>query len=135
VKESILWKYLKPELEDWGHFQKISDRFTPGIPDVLGVSFGNGWALELKELKGIRAPRAKFRPGQLDWLEDWDKGGGKSFIISTLGRKVYVHTWEKGGQLEEGIHYTQLDSTAILVFQKTVRNTWKEFITQLMELK
>ena len=133
MKESALWRHLKPELAAWGKFQKISDRFTPGIPDVLGASFGHPMAIELKELEGVRVIRTKFRPGQLDWLEDWDKAGGYSMVLSTWGKRVYIHPWEAGTRLELGVSPEELDQLAVLVFVKTPRNSWGGLVTQLME--
>lgn len=132
MKESALWKHLRPELAAWGKFQKISDRFTPGVPDILGVSFGRPIAAELKELDGVRVIRAKFRPGQLDWLEDWDKAGGYSMVLSTWGKVVYVHPWGAGSQLELGVSPEELDQLAIIIFVKSPKNSWGDFVTQLM---
>ena len=132
MKESALWRHLKPELAAWGKFQKISDRFTPGIPDVLGVSFGHPMAMELKELDGVRVIKAKFRPGQLDWLEDWDKAGGYSMNLSTWGKRIYVQPREAGTQLELGVSPEELDRLAGVVFVKSSKNSWRDFVTRLM---
>lgn len=127
MNESTLWKHLRPELALLGHFQKISDRFTPGIPDILGMHDGNGYAWELKELKGVRVLRTKFRPGQLDWLRDWEQAGGTSSIISTNFQRVYVHSWEDGKRLEAGCLTSEIDDGALLVWDKTRKNSWAEF--------
>jgi len=134
MKESLLWKHLSPELKLAGaKFQKISDRFTPGIPDVLGMHNSTGHAWELKELKGVRILRMKFRPGQLDWLRDWEQSGGVSFIISTHGQRVYIHGWSYGEELElSGMSPGRIEDTAWLAWTKDRKNHWRELITQLL---
>ena len=134
MKESILWNHLKPVLSTHGKFQKISDRFTPGIPDVLGCSLSRSYALELKELKGIRVIRTKFRPGQLDWLQDWHKAGGYSWILSTWGSMILVHPWEAGTLLEEGVDEDLLYNLSVCAFHKTRASTWGLFVDELLNL-
>lgn len=129
MKESTLWSHLSPELKLLGgKFQKISDRFTPGVPDVLGMYREIGHAWELKELKGVRVLRTKFRPGQLDWLRDWERAGGTSWVISTNFQRVYVHEWNCGEELQRaGMSPERAESTASLVWDKKRGNSWKEF--------
>jgi len=131
--ESTLWKHLKPELRRLGKFQKISDRFTPGVPDVLGCS-GAGIAMELKEFDGVRVLKVSFRPGQLDWLRDWSKGGGISWIVVSHRQTVYVFRWQTGPELEEGCSPDRVDRIALLKFTKNRGNSWKDFVTQLAAL-
>lgn len=135
MKESTLWGHLKPELRKFGKFQKISDRFTPGIPDVIGVCEGEGIVLELKELSGVRVIRTKFRPGQLDWLRDWNISGGRSWIVSSHNSTVYVHRAEFGVRLENGVSLELLESYCILKFTKTRSNHWFDFVEGLVGLK
>ena len=134
MKESTLWGHLKPELKRVGKFQKISDRFTPGIPDALGCWCGLGVAMEFKELDGVRVLKAKFRPGQLDWLRDWEQNGGVSWIVSTLGQKVYVHCWDFGEVIEKGSDPSTVEKRALLVFTKNRSNTWRDFVNLLAAL-
>ena len=134
MKESTLWGHLKPELKRVGKFQKISDRFTPGIPDTLGCLNGIGVAMEFKELDGVRVLKAKFRPGQLDWLRDWEQGGGVSWIVSTLGQVVYVHSWDFGAVIEKGSDPSTVEKRALLVFTKNRSNTWRDFVNLLAAL-
>jgi hypothetical protein len=105
MKETPLWGKLRPGLSRAGRFQKISDRFTPGIPDVLGMANGVGYAIELKELKGVKVLKAEFRKGQLDWLESWRDAGGVSLIVVTLpGSSTWaVFPPEFGSRLEFGL--------------------------------
>lgn len=134
MKESLLWKHLKPELSRVGKFQKISDRFTPGVPDMLGISEGIPLAIEFKELKGTRVLRVSFRPGQLDWLRDWERGGGVSWILSTThDGEVMAHTWRCGEDMEKGFEPSALRELASVVFPKTRTNTWRNFIEILLE--
>lgn len=110
MKESSLWGHLRPLLNRSGKFQKISDRFTPGIPDVLGVAFSVGYALEFKELTGVREVKAKFRPGQLDWLHEWYCSGGVSLIVATIhspGRDGWVFPHFAGEALERGTPFPE----------------------------
>ena len=133
MKESTLWQHLKPGLSARGKFQKLSDRFTPGIPDVLGCAH-MAYALELKQLKGIRVLKVKFRPGQLDWLQDWETSGGKSWIVSSMGQKVFVHRWDLGREIEQGMTEDHLRDLASLVFVKSRQTTWESFIEGLLGL-
>lgn len=128
MKESLLWKHLSPELKRMGaKFQKVSDRFTPGVPDVLGMHDEQGHAWELKELKGVRVLRTKFRPGQLDWLRDWERAGGTSWVISTNFQRVYLHDWRYGAELETtGMSPDRIEETASLVWDKKRRSAWSE---------
>lgn len=103
MKETALWRKLDPVISKRGKFQKISDQFTGGIPDVLGALVGTPVAIELKELKGVRVIRTKFRPGQLDWLEDWSSSGGLSLILTTHGLRWLVFSWAYGVDLESGV--------------------------------
>jgi hypothetical protein len=135
VKESTLWDHLKPELSALGKFQKISDRFTPGVPDVLGCFSSTGYAIELKQLKGIRIFKTKFRPGQLDWLQDWHHSGGRSWIVSSIGQRIFVHGWGHGEDLEKGMTEERLLDTATSLFVKNRKTTWKEFVQDLLQLQ
>lgn len=131
MKETALWNKVKPHLNRVGLFQKISDRFTPGVPDVLGVYQGRGIAIELKELKGVRIFRAKFRPGQLDFLRDWEKAGGLSVVLSTTrSRQIYVHPWSFGETLESGVNPETLNEAALIVHPPK----WGEFTNLFLEL-
>ena len=76
----------------------------------------------------------KFRPGQLDWLCDWNKSGGKSWIISSMGQEVFVHRWEFGRMLEEGMTEDRLRESAELVFVKSRMTTWEVFVEDLLDL-
>lgn len=132
MKETTLWGHLKPELKRHGKFQKISDRFTPGVPDVLGCSGGTGFAIELKEFSGARIVKAHFRPGQLDWLRDWSVAGGTSWIFSTLGQTVYVFPHGAGYALEVGISLVEATDLAIFKFTKNPKTRWSDFVIQLI---
>lgn len=133
MTETTLWKHLRPILNQHGKFQKVSDRFTPGIPDVLGCLRSMGVAIELKELKGVKILKTKYRPGQLDWLEEWAQaGGGRAWIIATHGQTVYVLPWFKGYLLESGIAPADLEDVAQLTWKKTRTNLWSDFVALLL---
>lgn len=132
--ESTLWKHLKPELKAWGKFQKISDRFTPGIPDTLGCARGRGFAIELKEFSGVRVLKVSFRPGQLDWLRDWEKAGGLSWIVASHKQTVYVLDWRTGTLLEQGIDVDTVVQLARLKFTKSRSSHWSEFVSAFIHL-
>lgn len=135
MKESLLWKHLKPELHKRGKFQKLSDRFTPGVPDVLGCFASRGIAIELKELGGVRVVKTKFRPGQLDWLEDWYDAGGASWIVSTWSNVAFVHPRTAGPLLEHGMTPNEVYEEAVLNFTKTRTSSWEHFVDQLLSLE
>ena len=134
MKESTLWDHLKPTLQASGKFQKISDRFSPGVSDILGCFVGIGIAIELKELDGVRVIKAKFRPGQLDWLDDWDKAGGPAWIISTLGQYVFVHHCRYGASLENGMPLDEVIGKASLYALRKSGFNWSDFVRSFLSL-
>lgn len=134
MKETTLWNHLRPVLEKRGHFQKISDRFTGGIPDVLGCCDGIPVAIELKEFSGVNTLRVRFRPGQLDWLRDWNQFGGVSLILSTHGQTLYAHRWPAGALLEKGASVSDVEGTASMVWKKPRGGSWKEGSEYLLEV-
>lgn len=131
--ESTLWGHLKPEFKRVGKFQKVSDRFTPGVPDVLGCYRGKGMALELKEFSGVRIWKIEFRPGQLDWLSDWADSGGISLIVSTHRQVAMAHSWRAGGILEAGTAPDRVRELALVI--KDRGETWRSFVSKLLTLK
>src|SRR5688572_30195550 len=104
MKETRLWDHLRPTFDSAGKFYKTCDRFTEGVPDVLGLATGPTpiylgtrrisrdqpipYAFELKEFEGVRSWKVKFRPLQLDWLRDWEKAGGRSWVVASHGVEV-----------------------------------------------
>lgn len=134
MKESLLWKHLKPELKRYGKFQKISDRFTPGVPDVLGCCpTKGGVALELKEFSGVHRVKLSFRPGQLDWLRDWSLAGGTSYIVSSHRSTVTVHSHQLGAFLEAGCSLKEALGLSVITFTKTPKTRWADFTERLMK--
>lgn len=124
MKETVLWTNVKQPLAKIGKFQKISDRFSQGVPDILGCTFDQkGVALELKELKGIRIIRTSFRPGQLDFLKAWP---GPSYILSTHGSVVFLHKPNFGIELEHGMEGFRLLETSSLCWKKIRGNKWSD---------
>ena len=109
MKETALWDKLRPELAKLGKFQKIADKFTGGIPDVLGNHQGHGIAIELKEFKGTAANYwVKYRPGQVRWLRDWQEAGGTSWVASTVGTEVYLIPIQHIAKLADGVNLQEL---------------------------
>lgn len=136
MKETTLWDHLREPLNDRGKFQKTNDRFTLGIPDILGQSKATGGcAFELKEFDEVRVWRLKFRPGQLDWLRDWEQAGGLSLIVSSHRQTVYAHRWEMGEELQGGVSPERVLETALLVWTKTRSNKWRECVNLLLGVR
>lgn len=109
MKETALWDKLRPELAKLGKFQKIADKFTGGIPDVLGNHQGHGIAIELKEFKGTAAGYwVRYRPGQVRWLRDWQEAGGTSWVASTVGTEVYLIPMQHIAKLADGVNLPDL---------------------------
>ena len=109
MKETALWDKLRPELAKLGKFQKIADKFTGGIPDVLGNHQGHGIAIELKEFKGTAANYwVRYRPGQVRWLRDWQEAGGTSWVASTVGTEVYLIPVQHIAKLADGVNLPDL---------------------------
>ena len=104
MKETTLWRHISPLLERQGRFQKISDRFTPGVADVLGVQRGGrACAIELKEfyLRGGMV-RADYRPGQIPFLHDWGEAGALALTVGTLGNEVAAFAYWDAARLHRG---------------------------------
>lgn len=133
--ETILWKHLKPELAKVGKFQKVSDRFTPGVPDVLGCYEGKSMAMELKEFSGVRVLKVEFRPGQLDWLEEWHLAGGTSWVVASVVQTVMVFPGSLGPQMEAGVSPSWARENSRLTFTKNRLVSWKDFVSRLIKLR
>lgn len=107
MKETRLWReYLAPHLARAGEFQKISDRFTPGVSDVLGVQRpeGRACAFELKEFytrNGLVV--ADFRPGQIPFLSAWGASGALALVIGSLERELAAFGWRDAQALADGL--------------------------------
>lgn len=138
MKETTLWQHLDHPLSAFGKFQKISDRFSGGVPDVLGTcrlarSAGPGpgipIAIELKELEGVRVMKTKFRPGQLDFLRDWELGGGVSLILTSHGLDVIGFRWELGEALERGVDPRALLDHCLFHWNRRGHSApWRSFV-------
>lgn len=138
MKETKLWNQLRPLLSTYGKFQKISDRFTGGIPDVLGSASGRAIAAELKELDGVLTIGTRFRPGQLDFLRDWERAGGCSLILSTHGVRssfrLYIHPWQAGVELERGVTPYRLVELSLRTYQVGERGfDWPETVEDIVK--
>lgn len=131
MKEATLWEHLKPALKKLGKFQKICDRFTPGIPDILGCAKGVPYAIELKEFQGVHILKTKFRPGQVDWLNDWIGSGGIGLVIVSHGSQVMVFNPQDGELLETGMPPGLAKERSLINFLKSRDSSWAEFIKQL----
>ena len=70
--------------------------------------------------------KVKFRPGQLDWMKDWEEAGGLSLIVSSKGSTVYIHNWVHGLVLESGLPLKEWEDTCELVFTKDRKNKWRD---------
>lgn len=155
MKETTLWQHIDHPLSAFGKFQKISDRFSGGVPDVLGSCRGGGdparritvgagtWAaviqrgipvaMELKELEGVRVLKTKFRPGQLDFLRDWELGGGVSLILTSHGQDVVAFRWELGEALERGVSPQALLDHCLFHWSRRGRTaSWRDFVTLVL---
>ena len=126
MKETLIWKSLKGPLSRLGKFQKISDRFSGGVPDVLGsrTPDGRGVAMELKESGTSRLIKVRFRPRQLDWLLDWEASGALSWVVVSQGDFLYAFLPTEA--LERGI---PPDHAAFKVHR---RNQWDELANFLV---
>lgn len=87
VKKQVM-KYLKGL--SGGYFWKIQDRFTAGIPDIIGVLGGRFVAIEVK------APGEPLRPLQAVVLDILENCGGVVGVAESeedakkIIRSVYV---------------------------------------------
>ena len=130
MKETNMWRKLDPHLSRIGKFQKICDRFTGGIPDILGARTGDGRgvALELKELDGVKLVKARYRPGQLDWLEDWSSTGAIALVVATWRREWMAFEFEEAEKLEEGLPPDQLQPVWRRPAEKLIGLRFSQFI-------
>lgn len=130
MKETNMWRKLDPHLSRIGKFQKICDRFTGGIPDILGARTGDGRgvALELKELSGVYAVKARFRPGQLDWLDDWWSTGAIALVVATWRGEWMAFEPHWAERLEEGLPPDQLQPVWRRPAEKLIGLRFSQFI-------
>ena len=77
---SILKKIFGREI--W--FSKISDRYTSGIPDILGCLDGKMFAFELKDDKG------KASLLQENTIDKIRKAGGTAWVIRTVEEALKI---------------------------------------------
>ena len=76
--ESKLWQLMKENMPDifWTRFENWS---TPGVPDVLGITDGIPFWVELKV---ITSNKINLRPHQIMWNYKYSLRGGRSFILA-----------------------------------------------------
>lgn len=134
MTETQLWKNLRPHLNQRGLFQKTSDRFTPGVPDVLGMADSVGYALELKQLKGVHTLKCHFRPGQLDWLRDWEAAGGRSWVVATRGALLLAFPWDYGPLLERGEPPGYVYENAAMCWERKRGESWATGVDMLLSV-
>ena len=60
------------------HVDKISDRYTSGIPDFIGCCNGRYFALELKAKKGVVDPLQKYV------MNDIKRTGGEAVVCRSI---------------------------------------------------
>ena len=64
------------------HVDKISDRYTSGIPDIIGCCKGHYFAIELKTVKGVVDPIQKYV------MNDINKAGGSATVCRSINEVV-----------------------------------------------
>ena len=83
--ESKLWHLMKENMPYifWTRFENWS---TPGVPDVLGITDGIPFWVELKV---ITSNKINLRPHQIMWNYKYSLRGGRSFILAqTLSQSL-----------------------------------------------
>jgi hypothetical protein len=80
--EQKMWKYLRPKLKPYGHFERIESHETAiGTPDVDYCIGGYCNHIELKftesEKRGLR-----LRPSQAAWFRRRVKAGGQPWLLA-----------------------------------------------------
>ena len=87
MKESRLWKYVKPNF--WGHSERIENTAGSGIPDVNTCWDGHESWIELKIMKGYQF---FLRRTQYNWISNRLKEKGNVFIL--IGNKRNTNRWQ-----------------------------------------
>lgn len=98
MSESNLWQRVQKGLGSMGHLQRIESGLTAGgIPDVNYCLLGcEGW-IELKHGEPVaRAATVVFRSqrgldsDQIQWLRWRRQCGGRAFILTQVGKWVFL---------------------------------------------
>ena len=83
--ESKLWQLMKDNMPDI-FFTRFENWATPGVPDVLGITDGIPFWVELKV---ITSNKINLRPHQIMWHYKYSLRGGRSFIMAqTLPQRL-----------------------------------------------
>lgn len=125
MKESAMWSRLKVHLP--GSFDKFSDRWKIGVPDVIGCVPGRGVAFELKQSDIRTGIRVSYRPGQVRWLRYWKNYGGVALTVVSVGLEIWVFDIRFAEDLEEGRDFKWAREKSI----KTSRE-WKEIADSII---
>ena len=85
-------------------------------------------AIELKELDGVKLIKARYRPGQLDWLEDWDSTGAIALVVATWKKEWMAFEWAEAVKLEAGLPPEQLSPVWRRPAEKLIGLRFSQFI-------
>jgi hypothetical protein len=107
MTETHLWNGLRIHLPP--SFQKLSDRFTLGVPDVIGCYNSVGYAFELKRSKRKNSFLVSYRPNQVPWLRRWADQGGVAVTLVTLGSAVWCFGMRDAEALVAGLELDDAD--------------------------
>lgn len=78
------------------HVQRLEDKFTAGLPDFnLCIPDHGEWWVEAKFLaelpvRNTTPVRVEFRPGQVPWLNERVKAGGRCLVLVRIGLTGWV---------------------------------------------
>ena len=100
MAESSLWKYLRKNMQGYGHWIRVENAVELGTPDVNGCCQYQGKSIDVWiELKAIdewpkrattRVKLKRFTDEQKQWLIDRRKAGGKAFLFIRVGREYFL---------------------------------------------
>ena len=111
-------KLVKGLREDGAHVQPLEVMMTKGVPDVNWCA-PDTWA-ELKFLRKFpvrpttNVTLTDFKWEQVWWLVDRGKAGGRSLLISQIGKEYFVHSWACCVAIKEGMNTADFRANARL---------------------
>lgn len=110
MTEAAFWRStVRPKLGIFGMLRRIENAVDNGMPDTLYCIKGRTGLVELKhDYRWPIRPDTPFRfnhfdIGQVQWLEDWERVGGRCFILAQVERDYILVPAKHARTLQQGV--------------------------------
>lgn len=97
LKEQRLWDRFRKHVAPHVRLERIENRASDGMPDVLACFAGVTTFVELKAADAYPARnttpilgRAGLRQSQKNWFLEWSKAGGRGRILIAVERDLFL---------------------------------------------